>query len=126
MRKGPEDGCWYAYCVRFCAVSEALRVPASRQKVAHYRRVAALPPKLGAALDERRAPFYVVRWIAWGKSSGTVKSRFDDVMRYLDVLRMWPPEPTLCPAISLGELVARLEPTLCPVRQDPGIDSGRR
>lgn len=108
MRAGPEDGRWYAYCVSFCSVGAAFRKEVSRQKMATYRRVAALPPKIGVALDEARAPLYVLRWIAWGKSTGTVPSRFDDVTRFHALLKAWPNPCTLSPECALGDLVTKI------------------
>ena len=108
MRKGPEDGRWYAYCVEFCATKPSVRSRTSRQTMAHYRRIAALPRAIGTALDDGGAPFYLVRWIAWGKSAGQVETRFADAKRFHTVAAFWPHEPTLASCVSLGDLAEKL------------------
>jgi hypothetical protein len=105
MRSVPEDGRWYAYCVAFMATKPALRPRKSRQTLAHYRRIAALPPASGALLDEGGAPFYLLRWIAWGKTRSAVKARFEDVLRYHALFKGWPTEAGLCSGYSLGEVI---------------------
>jgi hypothetical protein len=109
MRSAPADGRWYAYCVDFKATPLSMRPRKSRQTVAHYLRIASLPPAWGALLDERRAPFYLVRWVAWGKTRSAVKVRYDDAMRYVTLLKCWPTEASLASDVSLADLIEKLQ-----------------
>ena len=66
---------WYAACRSFLLVPEALRPSVSRQTLAHYRRIRALPPDLGNDLDRRAAPYAIFRWIAWGATDVERRAR---------------------------------------------------
>src|SRR5262249_20591892 len=108
MRSAPADGRWYAYCVDFMATRASIRPPKSRQTMAHYRRIASLPAAWGALLDERSAPYYLMRWIAWGKTRSAVKARYDDAVRYNTLLKVWPTEAGLGADVSLSDLTEKI------------------
>lgn len=107
--EGPQDGRWYAYCVQFGSVPATLRRRVSRQTAAHYRRIAALPKKIGLALDEAPAPFYIHRWIAWGKASGEVDSRFQQALRFRELVGGWPAWEALTEERPLAQIIAEVE-----------------
>jgi hypothetical protein len=109
MRSAPADGRWYAYCVDYIATKPSMRPKKSRQTVAHYRRIAALPAAWGALLDDRIAPYYLIRWIAWGKTRSAVKARYDDAVRYNTLFKHWPTEAGLGSDVSLADLIEKLQ-----------------
>jgi hypothetical protein len=66
---------WCAASRSFLQLPELLRRGISRQTLAHYRRIRALPPDLGEDLDRRAAPLAIFRWIAWGATDAERRAR---------------------------------------------------
>ena len=66
---------WYAACRAFLLLPEPLRPSVSRQNLAHYRKIQALPRDLGEDLDRRAAPYAVFQWIAWGATEAERRAR---------------------------------------------------
>jgi len=109
MRSAPEGGRWYAYCVDFKTTPRSMRPQKSRQTVAHYLRIASLPPAWGTLLDDRGAPYYLIRWIAWGKMRSAVKARYEDAVRFNTLFKQWPNEASLGSDVSLADLTDKLQ-----------------
>lgn len=80
----------YASCRVWSAVPEGLRRPVSRQMACHLRRIGHLPRELGERLDERAAPFYVLRWVAWGDDAVGQLERFHKAMKTWEAGGRWP------------------------------------
>ena len=86
---------WYAACLAFPSLPAVFRRKASRKTRATYKKIALLPEYIGRELDRRRAPLFVMRWIAWAKTHDALLARNAAALAHHDRTRRWPPENQL-------------------------------
>lgn len=101
-KAGEPPTSWYALCCAYLVTPQHVRKRISRQTLAHYRRIAGLPRHLGEELDRLHAPFYVMRWIAWGGDPAERSRRHAQIMVLRARLGRWPYGAELSTASALG------------------------
>jgi hypothetical protein len=94
----PRRDAWWKYARAFQQMPENTRradVPNHHVR-SHLARIARLPPSIGEALDRRKAPMRVYRFIAYAPDSAAVplqlaqKARGDGVIEFLARTGRWP------------------------------------
>jgi hypothetical protein len=81
---------WYAYACLYVTAHPMVRVKVPRQTLAHYRRIKRyIPPAIGQELDQAQAPFFIVRWIAWGDPHELRLTRYATALEHRDRTGRW-------------------------------------
>lgn len=113
---------WYAACAAYFRMPPEMRQPVARQTLAHYRRIDRMPRAWGEGLDIRRAPLFVMRWVAWANDEEEGERRYRTAVTSWDGHGRWPRWDQLTCGVVKGDEARHAEATSA--RRGEGSSAG--